>query len=136
MARAADAALSYPAVISAQERLWEQYGGPWGWPAATLTLAEERAYLEDDERRAREREGFAYAVFTKGEHEIVGYVYVERPMLGHADDADALMSWWLVDGYAGRPLESCIAELVPRWLGEEWLRRRPRWGIATDAGSD
>ncbi len=34
LARAADTPLSYPAVVSVQQRLWEQYGGPWRWPAA------------------------------------------------------------------------------------------------------
>jgi len=134
LARAADAPLSYPAVMSAQERLWKQYGGPWGWPAATLTLEEERAYLEDDDRRAREREEFAYAVFAEEERQIVGFVYVERPMIEHSGDADAWMSWWLVDPFAGSPLERCIVDLVPRWLRGEWSRRQPQWGVAMDAG--
>jgi hypothetical protein len=40
---------------------WLTLDGHHHLPAATLTLEDERAYLEDDERRARAREGFAYA---------------------------------------------------------------------------
>lgn len=134
LARAADAPLSYPAVMSAQKRLWKQYGAQWDWPAVTLTLEQERAYLEDDERRARQREGFAYAVFPTDERQIVGFVYVERPMFEQAGDADVLMSWWLTDKFADSPLKQRIADLVPRWLRSEWSRCRPQWGVSIDAG--
>ena len=39
--------------------------------------------------------------------------------------SDAEVSWWVTDPYVGTGLEAAVAELVPRWLREDWPFRRP-----------
>lgn len=37
--RAEDVAIDYPAVMGSRDRLWAKYGGVWGWPPASMSLA-------------------------------------------------------------------------------------------------
>jgi hypothetical protein len=41
--------------------------------------------------------------------------------------ADADISWWVVDELVGSDVEATLDQLVPRWVGEDWPFRRPRY---------
>jgi hypothetical protein len=44
-----------------------------------------------------------------------------------AGDADAEVSWWVVDSLGGSPVERALDDVVPRWLAEHRPLRRPRY---------
>ncbi len=45
------------------------------------------------------------------------------------EDADAVVSWWVVDDAVGSPLERGLDEQVPHWLAEEWPFAEIRYGV-------
>jgi hypothetical protein len=48
---------------------------------------------------------------------------------GQPGEADAVVSWWVVDAEVGGPLEATLADAVPSWLGEAWPFTRVRYGV-------
>jgi hypothetical protein len=118
--RAADVDIDYPAVMGSRERLWEIYGEAWGWPPATMTYEADRDDLAHHEREIADQITFNYAVLDAEETELVGCVYIDPPDERRPPGTDAVVSWWVVDGEAGGPLQRALDEAVPRWLDEVW----------------
>ncbi|MGY1772549.1 GNAT family N-acetyltransferase [Blastococcus sp. SYSU D00813] len=123
--READTAIDFPTVMAEQPRLWAVYGEAWGWPPADMTEEQDRADLARHEREIEAHESFNYALFDAGETELLGCVYVDPPE--KAGDADAEVSWWVVERLAGTEVEAALDAFVPRWLAGEWPLRRPRF---------
>lgn len=124
--RASDVDIDYPSVMGSRERLWDTYGEAWGWPPATMTPEQDRDDLAHHEREMVEGLSFNYAVLDEQEQALLGCVYIDPPQ--QADDADAIVSWWVVDDAVGSPLERALDEQVPRWLAEEWPFAEVRYG--------
>jgi RimJ/RimL family protein N-acetyltransferase len=122
--RAADVDLDYPAVMGSRERLWSIYGEAWGWPPATMTYEQDRADLAHHEAEIEAHESFNYALFDAAESELLGCVYVDPP---ERAGADAEISWWVVDRYAGTDLEKALDSLVPRWIADSWPFTAPHY---------
>ena len=120
--RATDVDLDYPAVMGSRERLWSQFGMPWGWPPADMSYEDDRADLARHEREIESHESFNYAVFDADETALLGCVYVDPP---ERVGADAEISWWLVDPLVGTEVERTLDEFVPRWIADEWPFRQP-----------
>jgi hypothetical protein len=123
--RADDVDLDMPAVMGSQERLWSIYGAAWGWPPPTMTHEQDREDLARHEREIEAHQSFNYALFDEGETELLGCVYVDPPE--KAGDADAEVSWWVVDRLVGSEVEQALDDLVPRWLDDDWPLERPRF---------
>ena len=123
--RGTDTEIDYPAVMGSRERLWSVYGERWGWPPATMTVEEDRADLERHAREMDAHQSFNYALLDADERRLLGCVYID-PL--DEPDADALVSWWVVDEAVGTEVERALDEFVPRWLAEEWPLR-PRIGV-------
>jgi hypothetical protein len=123
--RALDAEIDLPAVMGARDRLFAQYGAAWGWPPETMSVAVDREDLAHHEDEMRAREGFNYAILDRDESRLLGCLYVYPSEV----DADADVSWWLIDDALGTELERLMAEVVPAWLAETWglisVRRHP-----------
>lgn len=51
------------------------------------------------------------------------------PAADFAPDADALVSWWVIDALVGTPVEAALAAFVPRWLTRAWPFDRVRFGV-------
>ncbi len=122
--RESDAEIDYPAVMGSRARLWEIYGAAWGWPAATMTVEEDRADLARHEREIAAHESFNYALLDLTETELFGCVYIDPPRKA---GADAEISWWVVDQHVGTPLDEALAIVVPRWIARVWPFERPRY---------
>lgn len=118
--RESDVDIDYPAVMTSRERLWARYGVTWGWPPADMTYEFDREDLARHEREIAAHVTFNYAVLDDDETELLGCVYIDPPDDQAPDDADALVSWWVVDREAGGELEHALDEFVPRWLTERW----------------
>ncbi|MDY7104094.1 MAG: N-acetyltransferase [Actinomycetota bacterium] len=115
--RADDVDIDFPAVMGSRARLWSIYGEAWGWPPATMTPEQDRddlAYHEDEMATAG---SYNYAVLDTEERHLLGCVYIDPPV--HAD-ADAVVSWWVVDDEVGGRLDAALADAVPRWLEMSW----------------
>ncbi|HZU39922.1 MAG TPA: hypothetical protein VE992_02665 [Solirubrobacteraceae bacterium] len=119
-----DVAIDYPAVMGSRERLWAKYGNAWGWPAPTMSYEADRADLERHAREMVARESYNYAILDAGESQLLGCVYLDPPGPGD-EDADVLVSWWVVDACVGSELEAELEALLPRWVTEAWPFRRP-----------
>jgi hypothetical protein len=112
--RADDVDIDHPAVMGSRERLWRRYGDAWGWPPADMTIEEDREDLARHEREIAAHESYNYALFEDGETELLGRVCIDPPE--KAADADAEVSWWVVDALLGSDVERGLDEFVPRWL--------------------
>jgi hypothetical protein len=71
----------------------------------------------------RAREGFNYAILDAAESAILGCVYIYPSEA----DADADVSWWVVDELVGGAVEAELDALVPVWVARVWPLRRPRY---------
>jgi hypothetical protein len=118
--RADDVDIDYPAVMGSRERLWEKFGAMWGWPPAGMTHEYDRADLARHEAEIAAHETFNYAILDAGETELLGCIYLDPPGPASPAEADALVSWWVVDRMAGSDLERALADFVPRWLAGTW----------------
>lgn len=118
--RASDVDIDYPAVMGSRERLWTKYGESWGWPPSTMTFEQDRDDLARHEREIAAHETFNYAVLNAGETELVGCVYIDPPAAESPAGTDAISSWWVVDSRADGPLDTTLAEFIPRWLADVW----------------
>ena len=99
--RETDVDIDLPAVMGSRERLWARYGDSWGWPPATMTYEQDREDLARHEREIAAQETFNYAVLDEAEAELLGCVYIDPPEADGVVDAEAVVSWWVVDAYAG-----------------------------------
>ena len=124
--RGSDTEIDYPAVMGSRERLWDVYGEAWGWPPATMTVEQDREDLERHAREIEAHESFNYALLDAAEERLLGCVYIDPT---DEPDADALVSWWVVDDAVGTDIERALDDFVPRWLAEEWPFRAPRIGV-------
>jgi hypothetical protein len=122
--RATDVDLDMCAVTGSQERLWTLLGDARGWPAAELTVDEDRADLVRCEVAGVRHESFTYALLDVGETELLGRVRVEQPRKAGADGD---VWWWVVDALVGGPVEAALADVVPRWVRLRWPLSRPRF---------
>ncbi|HEY2167618.1 MAG TPA: GNAT family N-acetyltransferase [Jatrophihabitantaceae bacterium] len=126
--RESDTAIDYPAVMASQERLWQIFGPAWQWPPADMTYEQDRVDLARHEREIAAHESFNYAVLDAAESELFGCVYIDPP---EQTDADAEISWWVVDGMVGAPLEAELSRTIPEWINAKWPFRNPRFsGVA------
>ena len=122
--RESDTELDYPAVMGSRERLFSIFGPPWGWPPESLTFAADRADLARHEREARDHKSFNYAMFDAAETQLLGCIYIDP---AERVGADADISWWVTDAEVGGPLDTTLAEFVPRWIADDWPFTTPRF---------
>jgi hypothetical protein len=120
-----DTELDMVAVMSSQERLFSIFGKAWGWPPATMTVEQDREDLQRHADEMERNESFNYALFDEAETMLLGCVYIDPPE--KVGDADAEISWWVVDSYVGTPVEAALDVMVPRWIAEDWPLERPRY---------
>ena len=123
--RADDTELDMVAVMSSQERLFSIYGKAWGWPPATMTAEQDREDLQHHADEIERHESLNYALFDAGETVLLGCVYIDPP--SKVGDADAEISWWVVDSCVGTDVEAALDALVPRWIAEDWPLGHPRY---------
>ena len=119
-----DTELDMIAVMGSQARLWSIYGEAWGWPPATMTAEEDRADLARHADEMTRNESFNYALFDAGETALLGCVYIDPP---ERQDADAEISWWVVDDLVGGELEQALDRFVPDWIAAAWPFEQPRY---------
>ncbi|MEU4806845.1 N-acetyltransferase [Actinosynnema sp. NPDC023587] len=117
-----DADRDYPAVMGSRERLWSIFGEQWNWPPATMSYEANRADLARHAQEAEAHESFNYALFDNDETALLGCVYIDPA-------EDALISWWVVDEYAGTELERALDAFVPEWIARDWPFATPRFGL-------
>lgn len=118
--RESDVNLDYPAVMGSRQTLWARFGGTWGWPPADMSYEADRKDLARHAAEIYDHVSFNYAVFNREETELLGCVYIDPPGERAPAGADALVSWWVVDGEAGGNLEQSLNTFVPGWLSQRW----------------
>ena len=93
-------------------------------PPESLTFAADRADLARHEREARDHKSFNYAMFDAAETQLLGCIYIDP---AERVGADADISWWVTDAEVGGPLDTTLAEFVPRWIADDWPFTTPRF---------
>ncbi|WP_460775750.1 GNAT family N-acetyltransferase [Microbacterium sp. GXF7504] len=124
--RVTDVDLDMVAVMGSRERLFAIYGEAWGWPPAGMTHEQDREDLQYHEDEMASRSSYNYAFFDEHEQALLGCVYIDPT---EADDADAVVSWWAVDGLVGTPVAAALDAFVPAWLERDWPFPRIRYGV-------
>ena len=132
--RATDVDLDLRAVLGSQERLWELYGGVWGWPPADLTVELHREDLARHEAETRQRKSFRYGLFDAGETEMLGRLTIE-PVPDGGSPGGAEVSWWVVDWLVGGPIDTALSAFVPEWIATEWPLDRPSFNQPARRGT-
>ena len=127
--RGDDVDIDYPAVMGSRERLWSIYGAAWGWPPATMTLEQDRDDLVHHQQEIAAHDSFNYALLNEDESELLGCVYID-PASADDADADAVVSWWVVDDLVGSEVERSLDALVPGWLERDWPFQKVRMGVS------
>jgi hypothetical protein len=122
-----DADLDVVAVTGSRERLWRTYGATSGWPPADLTTGEDRTDLARRAAAAEAGAAYCYALLDTDETALLGHVVIGPAQTA---DADAEVSWWVVDECAGTDLARALDELVPRWIAADWPFARPRLDVS------
>lgn len=107
-----------------QERLWSIYGEAWGWPSTTLTAEADRDDLARHAQEIDDHESFNYALFDRAETALLGCVYIDSP---EKPDADAEISWWVIDSLVGSDLEGALDAYVAAWIERDWPFEDPRY---------
>jgi hypothetical protein len=110
--------------MSSRERLWEVFGEPHGWPAASLTYEEDLADLVRHGEDMVAHQSFNYALPDEDETALVGCVYIDPP---ERVGADAEISYCVIDSLVGPPLASSLDTVVPRWIADSWPFVNPRF---------
>lgn len=122
--RESDVDLDLVAVMGSQARLWRIYGWTRGWPSAAMTRDQHRADLARREQDMARQVSFTYALLDTDETALLGRLAIDPPTCW---DADADVSWWVVDECVGTDLAIALDALVPRWIDEHWPFHRPRY---------
>jgi RimJ/RimL family protein N-acetyltransferase len=122
--RVTDVDLDMVAVMGSQARLWSIFGPAWEWPPASMTREQDRADLARHVAEIQAHESFNYALFDSAETALLGCVYIDPP---EKADADAEISWWVIDALVGSTTETALDDLVPRWVGAQWPFTTPRY---------
>lgn len=116
--------------MDSRDRLWTLYGDSWGWPPTTMTLEQDRDDLARHEREIEAHQSFNYALLDEAETELRGCVYIDPPGgRDDEDDADAIVSWWVVDSAVDTEIERALDDLVPEWLATTWPFDHIRFGV-------
>lgn len=118
--RERDVDIDYRAVMGSRERLWAKYGEAWGWPPATMSPEQDRDDLAHHEAEIAAHETFNYAILDEPESELLGCVYIDPPGAESRPDADAVVSWWVVDRIVDSDLDRQLGEFLPGWLRDAW----------------
>ena len=119
-----DTELDMVAVMGSRERLWSIFGEAWGWPTATMTAEADRVDLARHADEMTRNESFNYALFDDAETALLGCVYIDPP---EGVGADAEISWWVVDGLVGSPIEAALDVFIPTWIDDAWPLQTPRY---------
>jgi hypothetical protein len=122
--RSSDVDIDYPAVMGSRRRLWSLFGEPHGWPAASLTYADDLADLVRHEAEMAANLSFNYALLDHDESHLGGCVYIDPP---ERVGADADISFWVVDSLVDTPVPALLETVVRRWIEESWPFTNPRF---------
>ena len=107
----------FDAVMTNRERLWEQFGGLWGWPATDLSLEQHLVAVAWHQKEGELRRSFAYAVLTPDEARLLGCVYIFPPRKA---GADAEVVFWVRADQDESGIEKELEEFVREWLDVTW----------------
>jgi hypothetical protein len=90
-----------------------------------MTAEQDRDDLQHHADEIERHESFNYALFDVDETVLLGCVYIDPPE--KVGDADAEVSWWVVDSCVGTEVEAALDALVPQWIAQDWPLEHPRY---------
>jgi RimJ/RimL family protein N-acetyltransferase len=107
--------LDYKAVMGNKAFLRIVLG--WGgWPSDSMTIDEDRSALENHFTEFKEKQAYAYAVFSADRKKIIGCIYV-NPFDKISTSAN--MQYWLTKDQLAKNIDKLVLkkllELLPKW---------------------
>ena len=107
----------FDAIIRSRDELSAMFGAVADWPAADYTLEECLIDVAWQQKEARLRRSFSFAVLSTDATDLLGVIHVRPPV---KVGADAVVAFW-VRSEAGLPgLEDELEEFVPEWVTSAW----------------
>ena len=117
--RVEDAEQDYEALMSGREHLHSVFGPQTDWPAATMTVEQNREDLLWHQNEFEQRSSFAYTVMCLDESQCVGCVYI-YPMTQAKSAFDAQVYLWVRQSALERNLDAILFATVKAWLAQQW----------------
>ncbi len=111
--------LDYEAIISSTEHLKSIFGTNTQWPEG-LTIEQNIKEIEIHEEYFKNKNAFAYSVFTPDKKEIIGCVYI-NPAYKKGYDASVIM--WVRKTSFDKGLDDILYKIVSDWLINTWTFR-------------
>jgi RimJ/RimL family protein N-acetyltransferase len=110
------AEMDYEAIMSSREHLQKTLH--WGdWPAANMTVEDNRSDLERHGKEFENREAYAYTVLTPDRKRCLGCVYMKP--LGKRPRA-MMLAYWVVADELDSGLDKHLIESVLSWIESDW----------------
>jgi hypothetical protein len=105
----------YPALMAARQQIRLDLGTEW--PADNLTLAENKASLEQDLKAFNERRNFTYHLLDPSSERVIGCLYISQ-----SGDAQyhAAVYYWVVPELHLHPTHPAIRAALQQWLHHSW----------------
>jgi len=117
----------YKAVMSNIELIRKTRGG--AWPTTNLSLHQDLIDLSWHEKKIREKNSFAFAVFSKNKKTYLGCFYFYPPdwrkKAPHNSDVD--VSFWVIQKAYDGGLYQKLYEVIKDWLQKDWPFKHPYW---------
>lgn len=110
-------AIDFEAYMSSIEHLQQTFTRSTNWPTEGITDEEAMLDMENEQRRFRNRESFAYAVLTPDGTRERGCVYVyPSPKPGY----DAMVRMWVTKAEFDAGFDAELETWVKQWVAETW----------------
>ena len=116
--------IDYEAYMSSIEHLQETFTRSTSWPSEDITDADAMRDMENEQRRFRERESFAYAVLTPDGTRERGCVYVRPPS---KSGYDAEVRLWVTQAEYDAGFDDELEAWAEEWVAERWPFARVAW---------
>ncbi|MEU5882646.1 GNAT family N-acetyltransferase [Spirillospora sp. NPDC047279] len=112
-----DVVKDYGAIVGSLDRLRDQFGPEWGWPAPEFTFEQALIDVAWLQKEGQLRRSFSYVVTTPDEERQLGRIHVAP---SDEPDADAVVVFWVRSDQDDPTLEKELDEFVREWAITAW----------------
>ncbi|MFI0452350.1 GNAT family N-acetyltransferase [Actinomadura sp. 6N118] len=112
-----DVVKDYGAIVGSMDRLRDQFGPEWGWPASEFTFEQALIDVAWLQKEGQLRRSFSYVVTTPDEERQLGRIHVAP---SDEPDTDAVVVFWVRSDQDDPTLEKELEEFAREWVSTAW----------------
>ena len=109
--------VDYAAYMSSIEHIRSTFSTSGTWPHEDISMTDAMVDMQNEERRFKTRESFAYAVLTKDEQTELGCVYVYP---SKKKGFDAVIRLWVTKAEFDAGFDSILYHWTTSWIEDAW----------------